>query len=90
MGVILGLEVRVGGDRREEGGVLGWRGGRQGWMKKPGEGGEAGWEQREQDRREIWEVTVNTHARRYNHTINIERHKHRRVVWGRKTKAQEK
>lgn len=46
--------------------------------------------QREQGRREIWEVTVNTHARRYNHTINIERHKHRRAVWGSKTKAQEK
>lgn len=45
---------------------------------------------REQGRREIWEVTVNAHARRYNHTINIERHKHRQVAWGSKTKAQEK
>ena len=50
------------------------------------------WRQREWGKREtwIWEVTVNTHARHYHHTINTVRHKHRRGVRGRaKTKTKE-
>ncbi len=39
----------------------------------------------------IWEVTVNTHARHYHHTINTVRHKHRRDARGRtETKTREK
>ncbi len=55
-------------------------------MREPRGGG--GRESRERGR---WEVTVNTHARHYHHTINTVRHKHRRGVRRRaKTKTQEK